>query len=108
MAMIMGLALLIYSLAEKKLRAAFIAHDEVFLDQYRKQIKTPTIRRVLQTWSGIHVLYITNGDQPEEEMVLNLKPENKQVLRLLGPQYQDMYRDNPSYLKRMKNGDGLD
>jgi len=97
MAMIMGLALLIYSLAEKKLRAAFIAHDEVFLDRYREQIKTPTIRRVLQTWSGIHVWYIKSDGELIEEAVVNLRPENKQVLRLLGPQYQNIYSDNPNY-----------
>lgn len=100
MAMIMGLALLVYSLAEKKLRTAFEANDELFMDRYRKPTKRPTIRRVLQTWSGIHVLYLKQDNKLLEEEVLNLRPENEQVLRLLGPKYVRMYQDNPHYLDR--------
>lgn len=108
MAMIMGLALLIYSLAEKKLRAAFEANNELFMDRYRKQTKRPTIRRVLQTWSGIHVLYLRQNDKLLEEEVLNLRPENKQVLKLLGPQYQNIYSDNPSKFETKNRGAEID
>ena len=93
MAMIMGLALMVYSLAELKLRSAFEIHKEVFLDQYRKPNIKPTFRRVLQTWSGIHVWYLKMDGQLIEEKVINLRPENIQVLRLLGPEYRQMYAD---------------
>ncbi|MFV2014936.1 MAG: IS1634 family transposase, partial [Candidatus Heimdallarchaeota archaeon] len=93
MAMIMGLALMVYSLAELKLRSAFEIHKEVFLDQYRKPNRKPTFRRVLQTWSGIHVWYIKIEGEIVEEAVINLRPENMQVLRLLGQSYEQIYSD---------------
>lgn len=96
MAMIMGLALLVYSLAEKKIRARLDEANENFQDRYRKRTKRPTIRRVLQTWSGIHVWYISLRGKVLEESVVNLKEENQQILRLLGPSYQRMYKDGES------------
>ncbi len=93
MAMIMGLALMVYSLAEEKLRSAFEAHQEIFKDRYRKPTRNPTIRRVFQTWSGIHIWYMKVEGQLIEESVINLRPENIQVLRLLGPDYRQMYAD---------------
>ena len=93
MAMIMGLALMVFSLAEQKLRSAFEVHQEEFMDRYRKPSVKPTFRRVLQTWSGIHVWYMKEEGQLIEESVVNLRPENMQVLRLMGRSYQDIYSD---------------
>lgn len=99
MSMIMGLALLIYSLMEKKLRKAFRDADEVFLDRHCKQTNNPTIRRVFQVFMGIHIHYIKMGGETVNETILNLMDEHKQVLRLLGDEYQKMYENRGKKVK---------
>ena len=44
--MVMGLSLLVYSLAERKLRSALQADDQKIKDQKRKSYDRPTIRWV--------------------------------------------------------------
>ena len=51
MVMVMGLALMVYSLAEHKLREAQEKENEVIPDQRNKPTKKPTMRRVFQAKS---------------------------------------------------------
>lgn len=83
MVMIMGLALMVYSLAEHKLREALERENETIPDQRKK----PTMRRVFQVFEGITVLYIGS----EMVNVLNLRPIHAKILRLLGREYERMY-----------------
>ncbi|MFV9677725.1 MAG: hypothetical protein ACNYVW_08760 [Methanosarcinales archaeon] len=46
MVMVMGLALVVYSLAEKKLREALESENETIPNQKNKPTKKPTMRRV--------------------------------------------------------------
>jgi len=87
MVMIMGLALLIYAIAEKKLREALAKEDETVPDQKNKPTQKPTIRRVFQVFEGITVLY--SGS--ERVKVMNLRPIHLKVLSLLGREYERMY-----------------
>jgi transposase len=87
MVMIMGLALMVYSLAEKRLRETLEREDETIPDQRKKPTKKPTIRRVFQVFEGITVLYIGS----KMVKVLNLKPIHAKILSLLGREYEKMY-----------------
>ncbi len=87
MVMVMGLALMVYSLAEKKLRGALELENETIPDQKKKPTKKPTIRRVFQVFEGITVLY--RG--LEMVKVLNSRPIHRKILALLGPEYERMY-----------------
>ena len=87
MVMIMGLALLIYAISEKKLREALAKEDETVPDQKNKPTQKPTIRRVFQVFEGITVLY--RGS--EMLKVMNLRPIHLKVLSLLGREYERMY-----------------
>jgi len=87
MVMIMGLALMVYAIAERKLREALEKVDETIPDQKGKPTKKPTIRRVFQVFEGITVLY--KGS--EMVKVLNMKPIHQKVLSLLGHEYERMY-----------------
>ena len=80
MVMIMGLALMVYAIAERKLREALKKADETLPDQKGKPTKRPTIRRVFQVFEGITVLYIGS----ERVKVMNLKPIHAKILSLLG------------------------
>ena len=85
MVMIMGL--MVYSIAERKLREALEKAGETIPDQKGKPTQKPTIRRVFQVFEGITVLY--KGS--EMVKVLNMKPIHYKVLSLLGHEYERMY-----------------
>jgi transposase len=87
MVMIMGLALMVYSLAERKLREALEREDETIPDQRKKPTKRPTIRRVFQVFEGITILYIGS----KMVKVMNLKPIHAKILSLLGCEYERVY-----------------
>ena len=87
MVMVMGLALMVYSLAEKKLRGALERENETIPDQKKKPTKKPTIRRVFQVFEGITVLYRCS----EVVKVMNLRPIHRKILALLGREYERIY-----------------
>ena len=92
MVMVMGLALLVYALAERKLRAALQEQGESIPNQVGKPTQRPTMRRVFQMFEGIDVLLIPTTDGVQQQ-VLNLKPVHRQILRLLGPHVEKCYQD---------------
>jgi transposase len=87
MVMIMGLALMIYGIAERKLREALEKESETIPDQRKKPTKKPTMRRVFEVFEGITVLY--RGS--EMVKIMNLRPIHLKVLSLLGREYERMY-----------------
>jgi transposase len=89
--MIMGLSLLVYSLAELHLRAQLAERDESIPDQKGKPTQTPTMRRVFQMFEGIHVLTIQRGTV-RERMIINLTDLHWQILRLFNPPVQRIYQ----------------
>ena len=91
MIMVMGLALLVYALAERELRHQLQAQNETVPDQKGKPTQTPTMRRVAQMFEGVDVLVIRFGDQVLERRVLNLSKERLKILRLLGPDVENCY-----------------
>lgn len=88
MVMIMGLALLIYAIAEMKLRKTLKVMDETLPDQKNKPTKKPTIRRIFQIFEGITVLYDDSGKMLE---VMNIRKIPRKVLSLFGKEYEKMY-----------------
>jgi transposase len=89
--MIMGLALLIYALAERQLRQQLQAQGETIPDQKGQPTQTPTMRRVAQIFEGIDVLLIRLDDQVVARQVLNLTEVRLQIIRLFGPMVQNCY-----------------
>jgi len=87
MVMIMGLALMIYGIAERKLREALEKGSESIPDQKNKPTKKLTMRRVFQVFEGITVLF--RGS--EMVKIMNLRPIHLKVLSLLGREYERMY-----------------
>lgn len=87
MVMIMGLALMVYRLAEKRLRETLEREDETIPDQRKKPTKKPTMRRVFQVFDGITVLY----KESKMVAVLNVRPIHGKILSLLGREYERIY-----------------
>jgi transposase len=93
--MIMGLSLLIYALAECKLRQALKEMNATIPDQRRKPTQNPTIRWVFQLFEGLDILLMKQNGQIILRQLLNLRPAQEQVITLLGPQVQKCYLLNP-------------
>lgn len=89
--MIMGLSLLIYALAERKLRQALKEMNASVPDQRRKPTNNPTIRWVFQLFEGLDILLVKQNGQVMLRQLLNLRPAQEQVISLLGPQVQNCY-----------------
>jgi len=71
MVMIMGLALMVYSIAERKLREALEKAGETLPDQKGKPTKRPTIRRVFQVFEGNYRPLYRLGDGEGHESKAN-------------------------------------
>ena len=91
MIMIMGLALLVYALAERELRRQLAAHNETIPDQKGLPTQTPTLRRIAQIFEGVDLLQIRRNGQLVAQQILNLTPVRLKIIRLLGPHVLNCY-----------------
>jgi transposase len=89
--MIMGFSLLIYSLAERKLRKALKEMKATVPDQQRKLTQNPTIRWVFQLFEGLDILLVRQNGEVMLRQLLNLRPDQERVITLLGTQVQKCY-----------------
>ncbi len=90
--MIMGLSLLVYSLAERKLRLLLQENNQTVPDQKGKPTLNPTMRWIFQLFHGIHLLIVKDhSGSVLRRTVLNIKPHHRDVLTLLGHEVQKCY-----------------
>jgi len=89
--MIMGLSLLIYSLAERKLRLALQETNARIPSQTHKPTQKPTMRWVFMLFEGLDILLVKQNDEIVLRQLLNLRPEQEQVIKLLGSHVQNCY-----------------
>jgi transposase len=90
---IMVLCLLIYRLAEFRLRARLAETQQTIPDQVHKPTARPTMRWVFQYFEGIELLHVQTSTT-SLLMVLRLESVHRLILSLLGPLYEQIY--NPS------------
>ena len=74
MIMVMGLALLIYALAERELRRQLQLQNETIPHQTGTPTQAITMRRVAQIFEGIDLLVIYSGAVIVARKILNLSP----------------------------------
>ncbi len=89
--MVMGLAWLVFSLAERQLRLRLQEENVSVRSQTGKPTQSPTMRWVFQMFEGIDLLLILRDDQVVSRQVLNLKPDQLRIIHLLGPQVRNCY-----------------
>ncbi len=87
---IMVLCLLVYRLAEHRLRAQLAETSQTVPNQVGKPTARPTMRWVFQLFEGIDLLRISSPTGTTLQ-VLGLQPVHQQILPLLGPTYQQIY-----------------
>lgn len=78
-AMIMGLCLLVYNLAQRKLRQELETANASIRNQVKKLTNKPTMRWVFQMFQSVHILII-NG----QKQMSNLTEERQNIVNYLG------------------------
>ena len=78
LAMIMGLCLLVYTLAQRQIRAALSASKSTVKNQLGKSINNPTFRWIFQCFQSIHLVTYN-----QETSVSNLTPDRNFILTFL-------------------------
>lgn len=79
LAMVMALCLLVYTLAQRKLRQALNAAQTGIPNQLGKLTDTPTMRWVFQCFQAIHLVIVAGHKQ-----ISNLTPQRRKILQFLG------------------------
>ncbi|GHO44321.1 IS1634 family transposase [Ktedonospora formicarum] len=90
LSLIMVLALLVYRLAEHRLREQLEATGQTIPNQVNKPTARPTMRWVFQCFEGVELLHIRTA-ATTQSLVLRLQPLHHQILSLLGPASQQFY-----------------
>ena len=86
LAMVMGLCLLVYTLAQRQLRQNLQAEQATIPNQLAKPTSRPTLRWVFQMLQGIHSLLID-----QRKLITNLTDELKHVLSFFSPSVRRYY-----------------
>lgn len=81
MAMIMGLCLLVYTLAQRQIRKALLASESTIKNQLGKSVNNPTMRWIFQCFQSIHLVKFDNEISisnltSQREYILSFLPEN--------------------------------
>ena len=88
--MVMTLSLLMYSLAEMRIRSALKDSERHIWNQKKKPTNNPTARWVFMIFEGVLLLYTRTG-QGIEKQAMNIREEHRMVLRCLGAAYEKMH-----------------
>jgi transposase len=94
LSLVMVLCLLVYRLAEYRLREQLAATGQTIPSQVNKPTDRPTMRWVFQCFEGIDLLHIRHGPDRAMAVVLRLQHLHHQVLALLGPACAEFYKSS--------------
>ncbi|MDZ7706212.1 MAG: IS1634 family transposase [Trueperaceae bacterium] len=89
--MVMGLSLLVYALAEHRVRTQLAARDESVPDQTGKPTQRPTMRRIFQMMEGVDLL-VTEQAGLRRRWLLNMTDVRWQIIDLFGHHVRKLYR----------------
>jgi len=92
LSLMMVLCLLVYRLAEQRLRLRLVETGQTIPDQLRQPTNHPTLRWVFQGFEGIERLQMTLPTRAKQTLVRRLQPLHEQILALLGPAAQRYYQ----------------
>jgi transposase len=91
LAFIMTLCLLVYKLAEVRVRHQLATTVQHVPDQLRKPTARPTLRWLFQCFEDIDLHHVQHPDGTRSTEVLRLTTVHRLVLHLLGPAYENCY-----------------
>lgn len=89
---VMALCLMVYNLAQYRLRKALTEQGETIPNQLKKPVKNPTLRWIFQIMEGVSIVkFYDDSFQKIREVITNLNVLRKQIVRLLGPTTRLIY-----------------
>ena len=91
--LVMTLCLLVYNVAQYRLRLRLKETDETLPNQLNKEVQNPTLRWIFQIMEGTGMVrfYEKGMDAPVRELVTNLTDLRRKIIRLFGPTACEMY-----------------
>ena len=88
---IMVVCLLVYRLAEYRIRQRLVQTGEAIPDQRTQLTQKPTMRWLFQYFEGVSIVLLETG-QPYVGELVGLTATHLQILRFLGPIYEHLYQ----------------
>jgi transposase len=88
--MVMTLALLVYSVAQRRLRSALTQHNETLPNQINQPTNTPTLRWIFQMMDGIHSVKM-QVNNVIHKIVEGLTPLKKKIISFFGQTVMKIY-----------------
>ena len=84
--MVMTLCLLVYNIAQYRLRKTLEEKNETLPNQLNKPIKNPTMRWIFQLMEGINIVrfFKKNSCKIKKEIICNLTDLRKKIIQLFG------------------------
>ena len=92
LSLVMVLCLLVYRLAEHRLREQVAATGQTVPNQLKQPTDRPTMRWMFQCFEGINLVRFVPLQGPPLQEITGVEPLHEQVLRLLGPDCEKLYR----------------
>jgi transposase len=92
--MVMTLALLVYSVTQRRLRQQLAQHHETVPNQINQPTPSPTLRWVFQLLEGIHRVQVTVQGQVHD-LIEGLNDVQVKILRLFGSEVCRLYQISP-------------
>jgi transposase len=92
--MVMTLALLVYSVAQRRMRQQLARRNETVPNHIHQPTASPTLRWVFQLWEGIHRVRVT-GQGQVHDLIEGLNEVQINILRLFGEQVCCLYQISP-------------
>jgi transposase len=89
--MVMTLALLVYSVAQRRLRQALVRQNESLPNQINQPTQRPTLRWVFQLLEGIHRVHVIVQDQVHD-LIEGLNEVQIKILRMFGQEVCQIYQ----------------
>lgn len=91
--MVMTLCLLVYNIAQYKLRNELKEKNESLPNQLNKQVQNPTVRWIFQIMEGIGIVefYKNEIDDPIKKIITNINELRKKIIILFGETACRMY-----------------
>ena len=91
LSLVMVLCLLVYRLAEHRLRERLAATGQTVPSQVNQPTDHPTMRWMFQCFEGVSLVVIPAAAGPPHRAIAGLEPLHERVVALLGPACQQFY-----------------
>ena len=84
--MVMGLALLVYSIGQRQVRQTLAISQGTLTDQKGKQTPRPTLRWLLQCFLSVHLVWVDGA-----KTLIKLTEKQRRILDVLSPNCRKYY-----------------